>query len=77
MLSNPPPPQNAYNIEQVFDFLGQKLKFWQIINVDLDIKVPKINFSLKTRLSTISTFPPESQFFSQNAPIISSIFSNF
>ena len=52
----------TYNIEHVFDFLGktlvfwpfeflgQKLVFWPIINVDLDIKVSKVNFSLKTSL---------------------------
>ena len=81
-----------YNIEHVFDFLGQKLEFWPIINVDLDIIVTLLGTDIIS--TTFSTFrpkigvladnqcwswyqSPESQIFSQNALIIPSRFSTF
>ena len=76
-MKYPPFPKSAYNIAKIFEFLGKNLEFWPKINVNLDIKFPKVNLLSKRAYNTdhvLDYITPESQFFSQNAPIISSMF---
>ena len=77
-MKYPPLPNRAYNLANFFDFLGKKLKFWPMLNILILISKSRQSIFLSKRAyntdHVLDYITLESQFFSQKAPIISTMF---